>query len=81
MSPTQELARLGGTLTAIANVSLLLRLRAVYPPARTAGAQMPSNKRMDQSWRGRPVVAGWHARPCQGKYFTSSRATLVMRGR
>jgi len=40
-----------------------------------------SNKRMDQSWRGRPVVAGWHDRPWWDKLSTSSRATLVMRGR
>ena len=40
-----------------------------------------SNKRMDQSWRGRPSVPAWHGRLCPGKFSTSSRATLVMRGR
>ena len=42
---------------------------------------LPSNKRMDQSWRGRAVRVGWHDRPCSGKFAVSSRATLVMRGR
>ncbi len=41
----------------------------------------PANKRMDQSWRGRPLALGWHDRPCRGKFSTFSRATLVMRGR
>ena len=36
--------------------------------------------RMDQSWRGRPSVTDWQAPPCPGKFSTSSRATLVMRG-
>ena len=42
---------------------------------------MLSNKRMDQSWRGRPVVPGWHGQSWPGKFSTPSRATLVMRGR
>ena len=40
-----------------------------------------ANKRMDQSWRGRLLATGWHDLPCLGKFSTSSRATLVMRGR
>ena len=45
------------------------------------GAPQRANKRMDQTWRGRSSVTDWHGRPCPGKFSTSSRATLVMRGR
>ena len=47
----------------------------------TAIALQPSNQRMDQSWRGRPMAPGWHDRRLPGKFSTSRRATLVMRGR
>ena len=50
-------------------------------PPHCESPEQRANQRMDQSWRGRPVVLGWHDRPCPGKFSTSRRATLVMRGR
>ncbi len=43
--------------------------------------RLPPNKRMDQSWRGRRVVPGWHDRTVQGRFPERAAATLVMRGR
>ena len=61
-------------------IGALLSLLAATSEARLSGHLSP-NKRMDQSWRGHPVVKRWHARRRLGKISTSSRATLVMRGR
>ncbi|MBK6780795.1 MAG: hypothetical protein IPG75_14655 [Gemmatimonadetes bacterium] len=35
--------------------------------------RLPPNKRMDQSWRGRRVVPGWHDRTVQGRFPEAPR--------
>ena len=49
----------------------------LFPPYRDGRWTDP----LDQSWRGRPLVTGWHDRSCTGKFIASCRATQVMRRR
>ncbi len=46
---------------------------------RDGGRRLPANKRMDQSWRGRRLVSGWHGRASTGRFLVTRRATQVMR--
>jgi hypothetical protein len=42
---------------------------------------VPSNKRMHQSGRGRRIVPGWHQQASPGRFSTRAAAPQVMRGR